>query len=322
MREVKYLSPSSISTYLEDPELFYMRYMADTKIPRPAQTHQMAAGSAFDAYVKSYLVERLGCKTPEFELDTLFEEQVEAHNRERCKPIGKYLFDCYKTSGALADLLIELEKASETPRFELKIEKNVSHDNVISDVVLLGKPDIYWKNREEMPVVLDFKVNGFFGNSSTSPKKGYIIIRDSWDGVPSRGVNTPHKDAQLMLNNGLMININHFMEDIDKDWAQQTSIYSWILEHPVGSKFIVWIDQLVANPQAMGYPKIRIATFRGRVSSEFQINYFNDIKRIWEAIQTNTVVTPERQEILNQQHVAVTDNEFMEVLNCGPKNPW
>ena len=55
MRTPEYYSPSSLSTWLNNPRDFYLKYLADERPPREAQTQPMAVGSSFDAYIKCYL---------------------------------------------------------------------------------------------------------------------------------------------------------------------------------------------------------------------------------------------------------------------------
>src|SRR5258708_7515052 len=109
---MNYLSPSSINLFYQDQDEFYLRYISAVKPPRPPQSLPMAAGSAFDAFVKSYLYEKIiGKRDPKFDLQTLFEAQVDPQIRTESWPVGEYLFKQYQKSGALADLMIELSGA-------------------------------------------------------------------------------------------------------------------------------------------------------------------------------------------------------------------
>jgi hypothetical protein len=74
----------------------------------------MSIGSSFDAYAKSWLHENLFGKgnDPRFEFQALFEAQVEPHNRDWALQNGQYVFEQYKQSGALSDLLGELRKVN------------------------------------------------------------------------------------------------------------------------------------------------------------------------------------------------------------------
>src|SRR5882672_1478920 len=176
MRKIEYLSPSSIKTWWEDPKKFYLQYLTDQRPPRTEQTRPMAAGSALDAYAKSFLHQHLfGTGTdPRFQFDTLFEAQVESQNRDWAKVAGEYLFKVYEKSGAMVDLMLDLQQAIGTPKFEFEVKgivkgyrEGVTRD--VSGIILLGKPDIFYINKHACHVVLDFKVNGFCGNYSTNP---------------------------------------------------------------------------------------------------------------------------------------------------------
>ena len=83
----------------------------------------MSVGGSFDAYAKSALHEQLFGKgaAPQFEFQTIFENQVEPHNRDFAIEAGKYIFDCYVLTGAFEELLAMLEKSKEPPRFEFEV---------------------------------------------------------------------------------------------------------------------------------------------------------------------------------------------------------
>ena len=294
MRDIKYLSPSSISTFYQDRIEFYLKYCADNRPPRLQQTTAMAAGSAFDAFVKNYLVYALhGSVSPEFEIEAIFEAQVEEHNRDWAFENGEHLFKLYKQSGALADLMIELEQAVTEPQFEFTVQGRISHDKYVDGIPLLGKPDLHFKTKSDTNVILDWKVNGYCGKRPKSPAKGYIKCRDSWNDVyqPSRNNGQPHKDCQPMMIDGLNVNIAHKLEAVDKSWAKQTTIYLWLLGEPVGTKAIAGIDQLCGVPRDGQLPDIRVATHRCRISESFQLELLSQIHEVWDAIQTGHIFT-------------------------------
>ena len=283
MRTVTALSPTSIKLFYENKDEFYVKYLADNRPPRIPQTRPMSVGSAFDAFVKSYLVERLVGKAsmePQYELQTLFETQVEPQNRDWAYSAGQYCFDCYKKYGSLHDLMVELEQAAETPRFELSIEGRISHTNNVG-IPLTGKPDVFFRTKDKAPVVLDWKVNGYC--SQASPAKGYIMLR----GETGRGLNAPHKDATIMQIMGLPVNVAMNLEQVKEDWAQQLAIYSWVLGVPVGEQCITGIDQLACDSKVGIWPSIRVARHRNRISPEFQINVFNKACIVWDTCQSD-----------------------------------
>lgn len=289
MRSPKYLSPSSIATFEKDRTEFYLRYLAENRPPRLPQTKQMAIGAAFDAFVKSYLVGELKGRDsdPRFELQTIFENQVEPHNRTLAFSHGKWAFKCYKKSGALADLMLVLQDALEEPKFEFEIEGRIAHETSSDGIPLLGKPDVFYRAKNSMRVVHDWKVNGFYSLHPTSPRKGYVLSRDGWDDdAHSRSHRTFHKDAQIIVMNGLHVNCAHYLEDIDSSWADQLAIYGWVLGEPIGSPFIACIEQLASG----GYteyvlPKIRVSSYRNKISTTYQCNLFTRIANIWKKIQ-------------------------------------
>lgn len=318
MRIPEYLSPTSLNNWEKDPEEFYLQYLADQRPPRIPQTQPMAVGAAFDAYIKSYYHKVLFDKIePQFQFETIFETQVEEHNRDWAREAGKYVFECYKTSGALADLLAELQKSESEPRFEFTLQ------NEVNGIPLLGKPDLYYIHKSGTPIILDWKVNGFCSKYPKSPNRGYLRIRDGWVGVPSRNANMLHKDAHPINHNGVIINIAEFLETIDKDWGTQLSTYAWLCGAEIGSEFVVAIDQIVAKPDIEDKPKLRIAEHRCLVSKEFQLKAIQRYSELWEIIHSGHIFrnlsveeSATRCSMLDKQFEAFADEgaEFLKEM--------
>lgn len=275
MRTPEYLSPTSIALWQYDQEEFYSRYLSDNKKVRELQTQPMSIGSAFDAFAKSYLYERLvGDGNSKYEKEAIFEEQVASHNRDWAWENGEFVFNEYKKAGCLADLMLEMSKAIDKPRFEFTINDTVTTN--IGEIPLLGKPDIFFINNESARVILDWKVNGYCRASNTSPMKGYIKLRPG---------DKVHRDCHLMMINGILINVAMHLEDGNKSWADQLSIYSWLLGEDFGSEqMIVGIDQIVGNRE-----KLRFATHRLRISPDYQFELLALIEQIWETIQSGWI---------------------------------
>ena len=329
MRVPKYLSNTSITLFYKDRMEFYLKYLADERPPRFKQTQPMSVGSAFDAFVKSYIMEKLVGKDnvpPEFQRETIFLKQVEEHNQEWARVAGQHTFECYKKSGALADLMLELQLAEAQPRFEFKVERT------IRGVPLLGLPDVWFITKEGMHVLIDWKVNGYCATRSVSPKKGYINISDGWDHKEmkaSRSHRTPHKDAQVMKIGGMMCNVAVHLEDVDVAWANQTSLYGWLMGEEIGAKFITGIDQIVCKP-GPGRPWIRVARHRCRVSAAYQQGLWLRIKKVWDTIQSGHIFDDlskekslKRQEMLDDYHKAYEGDDpnekwFQEVTRERP----
>ncbi len=224
-------------------------------------------------------------KDEKYKFTNIFESQVEKHNRDWALEHGKYAFEQYKASGALADLMLELSNSDGEPRFEFDVRGVVNGyregvSEKIEGVTLLGKPDVSFTTKEGAHVVLDLKVNGYCSKYNTSPVAGYVRMRGA--GKTSYG---PHKDAFLMKEKGITINYATTFDVVKADWAQQLAIYSWLCGAPVGSDFIIAIDQLVCNYNKGGLPTIKVAEHRMRINSDWQKKLFNNIIDIWECCQ-------------------------------------
>jgi hypothetical protein len=295
-RAYTHISPSALFVFLKNPVEFYMAYMSRYRAPRLSQTQPMSIGSAFDAYVKSYIIKALAkgnAVDPKYEFKNLFAAQVEEHNRDWAWSAGNYAFDAYKASGALADLMLEMAQGDKDPRFEFDMKGFIKSDEY--EVPLGGKPDLEFTNKHKAVVVSDWKVNGFCSRSAAGPKPGYIRCRDGWNhhvAPPSRNNRSHHKDAQVQTIQGIEVNVAVTLEMIDKDWATQLCTYAWLLGHPVGSPFIAAIEQLACAPgKEQDKPLIRVASFRNFISKTFQMEVFNQYKKCWECLKTGYLFT-------------------------------
>jgi hypothetical protein len=302
MRTPRFISPSALAKWQYNQEEYYLQYLADNSPPRMPQTEPMSVGSAFDAYVKSYMFERLfgmgKVRGSQFELETILTTQVEGQNLAFARSAGAVCFEAYRKSGALADLLIELEAARGEPRFEFTVEREVG----LCGLKLLGKPDVWYVNRENVPIILDFKVNGYCSSYPTSPKRGYVRLRGA--GVEKSGSGA-HKKAQLGIVNGVTINIAEFLEDIDSTWAQQTTTYAWLCGANIGDYFIVAIDQLCCN----GPQSIRVAEHRSQVGPPFQARTLTAYETLWEIIHSDHIFR-DRSLSESQSRCAILDMQY------------
>ncbi len=254
----------------------------------------MSIGSAFDAYVKNFLHSRLFGENfdPRFKLETIFEAQVEAHNRTTAWIDGAHAFECYRRSGALADLLLDLEGSVGTPRFEFDVKGVINgyREGVTKNVegmILMGKPDCSYINKYGTSVILDFKVNGFYSDYPVSPKPGYLRLRSGSENIVTK--LGPHKDCMPMSHNGTLINVATYLERVDITWGRQLCFYAWLCGCEIGSDFIVGIDQVVCKPSGQKYPQIRIAEHRLRSHSDFQWAEFANAQAIWEAVHSDHI---------------------------------
>jgi hypothetical protein len=296
MRELAYLSPTSISKWEEDPEAFYLYYLSENRPPREPQTQPMSIGSAFDARAKSYLYEMLfgPQHDPKFSFDAIFEAQVEPHNRDWALQHSEYVMEQYRQSGALLDLMLELKHSQGTPRFEFEVRGAVHgyregvqiefSQGTLTSCILLGKPDVHFVNKDGASVVLDFKVNGYCSRTPPSPMRGYLRLRSA--GKTDLGM---HKSCMPMVEKGMRINVAEYMENLNKDWARQLAIYAWLLGESIGSRFILAIDQICCDATRAGLPGIRVAEHRCVVGPKFQHATFLRACEIWEIIKSGHI---------------------------------
>ena len=309
-RRPVHLSPSSLSTFRQNPDEFYLRYLCHHRSPRFPQTQPMSIGSSFDAYCKSDLNRKLfgNNRNPKFDFEALFEAQVEQHNRDWARIHGKIVYDLYVESGSFNDLLFELEGALGTPRLEADVYGVVqgSREGVTSNIggiPFLGKPDIYFINKHGASVILDWKVNGYLSKSGVSPAPGYVKLKEK--GKPTK----QHPDCQLGYHKGVMVNIAAGLETINGEWADQLSIYAWLCGETIGAKFIAAIDQVVCRPA-----NIRFAQHRSLISDTYQYNTFAEAQRVWEIAQSDHIFrelpladSQERCRLLDEQAHSLTN---------------
>jgi len=292
MRTPEYLSPSSLKTFEADREEFYLKYLASTRTPKLPQTQPMSVGSAFDAYVKSFLYYSIHGNYGEDDLysrDALFEAQVEPHNRDWAKEAGQYVYEAYRQAGALADLMLEMRTAVGKPRFEFAIKGHVKTH--IGDVPILGRPDIFFTNEDGARAIYDWKVNGFCGMRSTSPCPGYVRVRDTWSPTTSkikasRNNGVPHPAATVEMFRGIKINTASYLDENSDEWALQLATYGWVLGEPLGSEQLIFgIDQIVNCGKFIGdKPLLRVANHRSRISRQFQMTLASRYAYCWDCI--------------------------------------
>lgn len=318
MREVERLSPTSLYVWESDREAFYTKYLSDAKPEWEPQSPAMIVGSAFDAFVKHHLHKDLFGESEEFDLRSLFESQCTNEElQDWAWDAGKYVFDCYKKCGCYGEILKELEKSEEDPRFEFALFGN------IEGVPVIGKPDMWYKCGVQ--VVLDWKVMGYCSKYSNSPKKLYKTCRDTWTkevSKPTRGGGEakPHKKYEEMEHCGHLIG-GHWLEDVDKKWADQIAMYSWLLGVEIGNEdMVTCIDQLSCKP---GEPKplIRVAQHRCRISQDWQMKLLDRLKSCWETIQSGHIFddltreeSDKRCEILDMPQPE-GDDDFWALVN-------
>lgn len=291
MKTPQYLSPTGLSKWKEDQTQFYLNYLSDNRPPRYPQTNAMAIGSSFDAYCKSYLHERLfgAGNDPRYSFEALYEAQVESQWRDWALDHGKYVFEQYKSCGAMADLMTELRQAEGTPRFEFEVKGAVNGyrepvSKKLGEVVLLGKPDVHFINAQGAHVIIDWKVNGYCSRNPPSPMPGYLRMRSA-----NKTQHGMHKNCQPMSHKGVQINIATHLDYLNEDWGRQLTIYAWLMGEPIGSDFIVGIDQIVCDATRGQLPSIRVAEHRLTTSKKYQESLFTYACEVWEIIHSDWI---------------------------------
>lgn len=284
MRIPTYLSYSAFAKFESNLIEFFYSYLSPTRADRMPQEQPAAAGSAWDAYVKSALYFALfgKCDT-KYEFQSLFEAQVEPHNRDWAIDAGKYVFECYQVSGLYDTLLDLLKRSIEPPRFEFSVNAD------ILGVPFTGKPDCRFVLPGPVHVIHDFKLNGFCSKSSVSPAKGYRLCVDGFKAdKQNKSHNTAHKQYSPQLVHDFEIDTN-CLEDCNTDWADQLSLYAWAMGEPVGSPFVLSIDQCVAKPLFSGYPLLRFSNYRARVRESYQQHLAKRFTGVWDVIKSGYI---------------------------------
>jgi len=90
------------------------------------------------------------------------------------------------------------------------------------------------------------------------------------------------------------------LEDVDRTWADQTSMYGWLMGAEIGEKVITGIDQIVCKP-SVGRPSIRVARHRCRVSESYQQGLWLRIKKVWDTIQSGWIFDDISREESNKR---------------------
>lgn len=321
MKTLRYLSPTSISTFLSDKEQFYLRYLSDNRPERDPQTNAMSVGSAFDSEVKAELRYLLFGDNRAEVYEKYFTDSVDLVNRDFASVAGKRCFDSYKNSGALNDLMIDMSKAKEGPKFEFYVSNADSENgtiNMIPDnptvlkvevpnaaerpkvtevgidptdnrifktyaggVKLLGKPDAWYITASGNHIILDWKVNGYCANRSVSPEKGYIMIRGG-DLMP--GMKGYMRGNGQPHKDAHLLNWNGTL--IDCSYRMEEKNEDWARQLSIYS----WLcGEGVGSPLigaidqlvASDVGHIRVAEHRCTIGQLYQFELFETCKKIW-----------------------------------------
>lgn len=296
MRIPKSLSPSAFGLWKREPKEYVLKYLCDNKPPRSPQEMPAAVGSSFDAWVKASLHRDLFGKDidPEFQLPALFESQVDEPNRALAWHYGLRCFDNYVATGAYADLRALLDKAKEPPQFEFEV------GGTIEGIPLGGKPDCYFITKNDIHVILDWKVKGYCSKWNASPSPLYGLCRDGigWP-KPSRSHQSSHKGYCPIDFHDIEIH-EGYLEDSNPAYAVQLAIYGWLIGIPADADNVVFgIDEIVSKSRQKENlpPLLRVAQHRARISQEFQRQTLTELHGLWDSIQSGHI----RQDLSREE---------------------
>lgn len=303
-----------------DLDTFVMNYLLDSVRQREPSSVQMSLGSAFDAFVKNALMKHTDPALTEpgkdFHLETLFNKQVSEEHQGWAWVEGKYLFDKYKEYGAYDQLLEDLEGRQSPVYFEREAMASVKMPDG-RYVPFRGYPDGWYRNREGRLVILDWKCNGFRANNKHSPKKYFVIIRPK---------NEPHKFVTPVTKYGMNVQDQFCFSKTDEKWAAQLTIYSWLLGEPIVNDTVLQIEQVLMGAGEES-PDVRIATYRGFTTPEFQTTLAERIQTAWIVINSGHIYrnttrekSDERIKQLERRATAMfDDNPILQIVREANK---
>lgn len=308
MRIPKYLSPSSLTKFYNNRVEFYLQYLCEHRNAKPLQLDYMAAGSGFDAFIKNKIYRDVygesAVKGTDFEFDTIFEKQVEAHIRTTTLALSGDIWNQYVASGAYQCLLDDILASPFAPQMEFRIESEVQ------GIPLLGLPDLRYVTPEGIHVICDFKVCGACSKTGASPHQGFRV---AWDAHNSKKHGKPHEKYIPMQLKDVEINAT-YLETVCDYWADQLATYAWLLDEPVGGEgFVVRMEELcMRRSKTHPEPRGRFATHMNRVSELYQLQLFNLYQTAWAAIESGHIFTDLTRE---------ASDEKMEMLDARAQTP-
>lgn len=259
----RHMSPSSFKEWELCNTKFALKRMMGLPYPEYYQSLAAACGSSFDVYIKRDIAVRLGFgDDPRFAQKTMFEKSVDPQNREEAGPIGARLYKEYVDNGCLEALMKE-----GLATVMLDDKKDLTANGGDDCVPTNGLPDGAFNDG----VIIDFKVQGAVSKSGASPNPGYRYSM----------CNGIRKWAHARCDEPL--------ENLNADWAQQLTIYSWMQ-----GGVEPWRDIKVAieNITVRGYPaapKVACSSIRTFVSVAFQQKLWGKYAVAWRNIVAGNI---------------------------------
>lgn len=253
LSEVKHLSPSSLQEMERCNMSFYLKRMMGLAWPESTQSSAAGCGSAFDAFVKAEIAERLGLQDdPKNQLSNLLKSSVEEQNAHVI-PLGQALFMEYKRTKMLDRLMDEgLCGIEMSERKVLKVGD--------TEIPVLGKPDAVLADG----TMVDWKVQGSMSKSGASPTPGYCFGRRGFDYLGE------HKRCGESL------------DQLKPEWALQLAIYSWLYS---GVEPFRDLPVAIENVTVRG-TKYTFTSIRTHITAGFQEQLWHRLNYAWGKAQS------------------------------------
>jgi len=279
----KYLSPSSISTYHDSPEKYYLTYKTEWGKTRRGKSvgPAMSLGSAFDQMIKRDIADMMDGRVVS-EGGYAFKDIVD--------PVAEAVYSFYLTSGAYGALLADLVQG--TPVMEETVKETVG------GVPFYGKPDL-WVRRRGVIVILDWKVSGWFGMDKMLKPAAAQFLSGDVDGMRAGSVGSV--GGGYVREFGLQGRGQSVLDSTTcgvplgpaksvKKWIHQLCIYAWMKGCPVGTEdWLVCVDALFPG---------RIVQYRTRVPAAYQEALLAFCKEMWAVVSSPDWTMPKLDRMI------------------------
>ena len=266
---INHLSPSSLKEWQLCPYKFYLKRMSEYKNKLRGKNKQglsAAVGTSLDCFVKDYLSNDV-FRDHSFDLNFNLSKNITYKGAAPLTQIiddGKKLLEVYRETGALQAALDD-----GLNQVELTTEGKIGKANVLSKLDAVTNQNI----------VFDWKVRGY-ASSPKSPTAG-------WTRCWTKGKLLPKTHARYL----------DYFENINRDWAQQLTIYSFSIGHVVGEELYIFLDEFSMrqniNKPIIDADHVKITQIRSRVSGQFQKKVFADLQLAWEQVTAGRFNKPE-----------------------------
>jgi len=253
-----YLSPSSISVAINNPNTFYCQKLILDSMPREKQNLAMGVGTAFDISIKELLIEK-GVPTA-VPLEKIQGSMQNPDIIEECFRASKQLMDMYRNS--------RLVTTTKWVQVEGDFHKEYHFGG--KKLPLMCKLDaVVWDEEYNMGVPLDWKCSGYSSTSGTTPKPGYM---DKWDGSKWCGAHKNYTKGMLVT-------------ELGRDWARQFTLYGMVYNKLVGVEDFTEFPVIVHHPVFNGTKKKpMVAVYRAIATEQIQREFWDEACILWEDI--------------------------------------